>query len=291
MHIMLKKKSNINFLTAPEGTLLRKKSLALQIATVGYKLLPRGKAAFARAVGKVFLGNRGFVQVPTLHDLSLVVPAEAFDMAAFLQAEKNWDDHVLEECVSRIETGGVFYDIGSNLGYIGLGVARSGLTNLSTFAFEPNLKLAQAIAMASEVNNLNVDVLSVALSDQNTEVDLFIPSHSIHASLIARKANAHRVRVQCFRLDDLVMTGKIPPPSVMKIDVEGAEYKVFNGAQKILRRHKPVLIYECDSNAHRFGHSREDVEAILTGFGYGTITRITNREGKLTNDYVALPTV
>ena len=40
------------------------------------------------------------------------------------------------------------------------------------------------------------------------------------------------------------LASRIPPPDVLKIDVEGAELAVFHGAQKLLKEKRPILIFE-----------------------------------------------
>jgi hypothetical protein len=45
-------------------------------------------------------------------------------------------------------------------------------------------------------------------------------------------------------IDDLVERGDVPPPDVVKIDVEGSELAVIRGMRRTLERHRPVLICE-----------------------------------------------
>jgi FkbM family methyltransferase len=229
--------SDISSTPAPDLGRLLKHSPALRIATAGYRLLPRGKGAFARAVGRFLVRDGFFVEVPTPHGCSIVASAATLDMGAFLQVDKDWDDHVLEACIERTKDGGAFFDIGSNLGYMAISVARNGPKELAVVAFEPNPQLAQAIALSAEIYNFPVQVFSVALDESNGETDFFIPGHAIHASLVVREQDARLVRVQSIRLDDLVASGKLPPPTVIKIDVEGAEMRVFAGAEQTLRTH------------------------------------------------------
>lgn len=40
------------------------------------------------------------------------------------------------------------------------------------------------------------------------------------------------------------MAGQIPPPDVLKIDVEGAELDVFRGAVQMLKAKRPVILFE-----------------------------------------------
>ena len=56
-----------------------------------------------------------------------------------------------------------------------------------------------------------------------------------------------RIIVQTRSLDSLLRAGTISSPDVIKIDVEGAEEAVLNGARHILEMHKPSLFIEAHS--------------------------------------------
>lgn len=58
------------------------------------------------------------------------------------------------------------------------------------------------------------------------------------------------IEVEVKRLDDLVP--KSVPITLIKIDVEGAEFKVLKGAKELLTRDKPIVIFECGLGASDF---------------------------------------
>jgi len=59
-------------------------------------------------------------------------------------------------------------------------------------------------------------------------------------------------------------------PLLIKVDVEGAEWYVLNGARGILRRSSPVLIVSVHpSFLPRYGQSKQDIMSLLNGHGYG----------------------
>ena len=60
-----------------------------------------------------------------------------------------------------------------------------------------------------------------------------------------------------------------PALSLIKIDVQGAEARVLEGAQGTLARNRPVLLVEIDDRAlEAFGSSARNVEGLLAGLGY-----------------------
>ena len=67
----------------------------------------------------------------------------------------------------------------------------------------------------------------------------------------------------CAPADDLVEAGEIAPPSIIKIDVEGAEADVIRGALGTLRRYRPALLVE----VHHV-RAMHDVGVLLQEAGY-----------------------
>ena len=101
------------------------------------------------------------------------------------------------------------------------------------------------------------------LGSENGEGELFLAKFSIHASAISRQTKTRSIRCQRTTLDYLVSSESIPPPNVIKIDVEGSEMDVFKGAQDMIRKAKPSIIFEADDNCSRFGYSRQELFELL----------------------------
>ena len=64
--------------------------------------------------------------------------------------------------------------------------------------------------------------------------------------------DVHQLRVRTERLDDVLPGDYVP--TLIKIDVEGAEGAAFRGALETLRRHKPIVVFEHGlGGADRYG--------------------------------------
>lgn len=75
------------------------------------------------------------------------------------------------------------------------------------------------------------------------------------------------IEVQVRRLDDALPGGMVP--RLIKIDVEGAEMGVLRGAERTLRDHRPVLIFEHGlGSADHYGTQPEELFDFLAGLGY-----------------------
>lgn len=94
-----------------------------------------------------------------------------------------------------------------------------------------------------------VEVHQVALHNAEGEVSFFQPKSQTGYSSLRRPDGPHDVQqllVRCRRLDDLVPANR--KIGFMKIDVEGAELGVFQGATRVLRESKPVILFECTAS-------------------------------------------
>lgn len=141
----------------------------------------------------------------------------------------------------------VFYDVGANWGYFTLYVATIADFHGPIHAFEPipgtfaDLQdVVQQLGLAGRVS-----CHSLAASNQSGEGAMTIPDplHTGIARLVdpgKATGRSGMVRVPLARLDDL----KLPPPFLMKVDVEEHEFEALCGAEALLRKERPFLIFE-----------------------------------------------
>ena len=87
-----------------------------------------------------------------------------------------------------------------------------------------------------------------ALSDEDGETEfVYVPEAPAYSGLKERdydgkNVNPQRIPIQMRRLDDLVLANS--PVALLKIDVEGGELGVLRGAAELLKRDKPLVIFE-----------------------------------------------
>jgi FkbM family methyltransferase len=205
----------------------------------------------------------------THHGFLLHVDPNKVDMLASLKVTKHWDDHVLTACLLFLEDESVLYDIGANSGYVAIACSALRHDRVHVIAFEPQPTLSQSIVTSKIANQIkNLYVMRAALSDKTRIRELFLARHSIHAWFVPRDHCTGTLKVNTYALDDLVNTYGLPGADVLKVEVEGAEMEVFDGARAFLTSNKPTVIFECDDNVLRFGHMLADVITLFRELGY-----------------------
>jgi FkbM family methyltransferase len=169
---------------------------------------------------------------------------------------------------------------------------------VTVHAFEPQPTLVNSLAASIAMNGLTrAHAHRLLLGDRSGDADVFVPDHGVHASLVSREPGATRLTCRMETIDGLIAAGALPPPSVIKMDVEGAELLVLQGARNTLRTSPPVIVLEADDNMSRFGYTHRELFGLLREFASYSFHRIDGTEwvpvdslaGAALGDYVALP--
>src|SRR6478672_6329854 len=168
---------------------------------------------------------------------------------------------------NAIAPGDVCFDVGGWHGFYAGVMALAGASKV--FVFEPLPANCDRIRRLIELNPaLPIELLEAAVADRSGQTEFQVMGQESMGKLMEspfqpEKASSKHISVKLVALDDLVAQGRVAPPAVMKVDVEGAEFLVLRGAEKMLREHQPTLFLEI--------HSPElarDCRKFLEGLGY-----------------------
>jgi FkbM family methyltransferase len=142
-----------------------------------------------------------------------------------------------------VPAGGVAIDVGANLGEWSVPLAKAVGPSGRVLCCEPNPLVAAALAATLRINNLGqASVVAVALSNEDGEGRLKIDA--AHTGLSRLASGAEGVVVPLRRLDTVVAEHTLDRVDLVKIDVEGHERPVFDGAVQTLRRFRPAVVFE-----------------------------------------------
>ncbi|MEJ7783714.1 MAG: FkbM family methyltransferase [Solirubrobacteraceae bacterium] len=187
----------------------------------------------------------------------------------------------IREMLATLKPDDVLYDIGANVGLVALHAARK----CRTVAFEPDPSFLSRLHRNLELNpTVSVQVLQIAVSDREGWVALFTDGVGGNSpSLVHQRGAKNSVDVRARTLDALVEGGTLPKPTVLKLDIEGAEILALRGAEHLLGGPAPprALFLEVhDSFLPAFGSSADEVLGIVRGAGYVTIRYAAERAGQ-----------
>jgi FkbM family methyltransferase len=180
---------------------------------------------------------------------------------------------VQQALASCLKPGDTFYDIGANVGFFTVIGAKLVGASGRVYAFEPVRENVAIIQRNIKLNNFhNVTVLEKAVSSSTGQGELLLAEYAGgHTLLTAGTPPDVRgvMRVDLVAIDDLVAQQTLPPPDVVKIDVEGAELDVLHGMSQTLQHFQPTIIYEVDdSDRESFKRKRQDIEEFIRSIGY-----------------------
>jgi len=148
------------------------------------------------------------------------------------------------------------------------------------FVFEPLPANQKALCRLCELNpQLPVNVIAVALGAEDGAALLKVmPDASMgklsNSSFQSEVTALNEMSITVRKIDSLLQTREIPPPDVLKIDVEGAEADVLTGAREMLRVSRPRIFLEahggaleeaCSQQLVRLGYRIRRLERQISG--------------------------
>ncbi|MDB5416235.1 MAG: hypothetical protein JWR10_4570 [Rubritepida sp.] len=163
--------------------------------------------------------------------------------------------------IMGLPPGSVLWDIGANIGLYSLLAARRGMNVL---AFEPSASSFAALVRNVEINGFDrrIAAYCLAFAERTGLVALNMAStaagHSMHS--IEEREGGFRQAVPGFAIDDFVQYMDAPPPTVIKLDVDGIEPAILRGARETLRAHVREVLVEIDgANAAAGGNGIPEI--------------------------------
>lgn len=148
---------------------------------------------------------------------------------------------VNETVLSGLKKGDVFIDVGANVGYYSVLAGKIVGETGQVISIEPIPDTARVLNLNLRLNRLkNVKVLQKAAWNSNKILNIHIPKGFFGmASIYEPDGVADILEVEGFPLDGLLGVKKV---DFLKIDAEGSEYPILEGARKTLKRTRHVIL-------------------------------------------------
>jgi len=169
----------------------------------------------------------------------------------------------------------LFIDVGANVGsYTILACAARGARG---YCFEPIPATYQKLLENLQINNLSARVKPFNIGISDKECDLLFTSdkNTMNHVIANEEKSSNAINVHVSTLDQVLADES---PTVLKIDVEGFETKVINGAIHTLEnRSLHSIIMETNKSNQRYGYEGEQLIHTIKSKGFQTYTYEPNQ--------------
>jgi FkbM family methyltransferase len=170
----------------------------------------------------------------------------------------SYESEVQQALARSLGKGQVVYDVGAHLGFFTLLMARLVGDEGRVFALEPDPFMGPALEANVRLNGVtNVSVIRAA-AGRSAGRRRFSPGGG---SGIGHLADEGELAVEATTIDDL--SGSLGSPDLIKVDVEGGELEVLEGARETLAQRKTVLVVELHGPEYEVAATE-----LLAGLGY-----------------------
>lgn len=209
----------------------------------------RGQLHLLRAIDRALRAGGGAVDAEIGGVIFRLDTEDVIDFKLLYRASHQ--SNVVDYLSARLGEGPkVFWDVGANVGSFALPIA---LRNRGTtvHAFEPSPPVFARLSANMEKNPTlqhRVHGHHLALGDESGTARFFVSSEPFNSGVgglgPSRNRTERGVDVPIARGDDLLATGRVPVPDLIKIDVEGFELEVLRGLDGFLRRANVEVVFE-----------------------------------------------
>jgi len=198
------------------------------------------------------------------------------DMSQCTYVDGRYEPNEMYAMSKLISPGMRVVDVGANAGVFTLIAARLVGATGTVDAFEPSTRDPERLLANVSLNGLsNVKVHAEALGRASGKAVLAVagPDHPGHNTIggfaYSADARAYELEVDVTSLDDFATAQNLTHLDLLKIDVEGSETAVLQGARETLRRFRPILIVEAyDPSLRQLGTSAAELLELLRAADY-----------------------
>jgi FkbM family methyltransferase len=214
------------------------------------------KAAWAPSAARLAIerGARGLTfqrSLPPAFGRAPIVVSPAAGLRYIVRRIANVDPVLLSQAREFVREGQIVWDVGANVGLFSVAAAALAGPRGAVVSIEPDAWLVQLLRRTAGLQADTSAPMTVVPCGVAKGVGLrtfCIAERSRSSNYLAEYGRsqtggvAEQQTTVTLALDDLLRW--LPPPKIVKVDVEGAEAEVLAGAARLLEDHRPVLLLE-----------------------------------------------
>ena len=199
---------------------------------------------------------------------------QIYNLIRSLVGAKDWEKKAF---IEKIRPGWIVLEIGANEGYFTSLFQKLVGKKGSVHAFEPIHSTFKLLQESVSTYPRNYYLHNLGTGSENLEsVEFHLPVNdhgqatmTPHASNTWQNQEIQKVICKVVRLDDFEPIKNLKFINFIKLDAEGAELPSLRGAQKLLKKHKPILFFEgCKEWMKSFKYTPKDFDHFLEKLNY-----------------------
>jgi FkbM family methyltransferase len=211
--------------------------------------------------------------VAKMLECSLLVPANP-GLVAELESAAGYEPWVLPYFLDQCRPGGVVLDVGASVGAFALPAARRVGPEGVVYAVEAAPLNCRLLAQSIALNRLdNVVLLPVAISDVLGHAQMLRQSYT-NNNVLEPDDEAHLADLHSHDVIPVVpldlLRSALRPVDLIKMDIEGMEYRATKGAITLIKADRPIVFLEYSPHFQRrlSGVSGETLIKLFQDLGY-----------------------
>lgn len=183
-----------------------------------------------------------------------------------------FEKEIIEYYSKLLKKGDVVLDVGANIGIYSLIAGKKIGAKGKVYGFEPADIAFEKFQYHIDLNGLkNIVPIKSGVSNYTGKSEFNICEDDAFNSLGDKplKEIISKKTIDIVSIDDFVLHNNINKVDIIKVDTEGAEFLVFEGAKKTLQKDKPSLFFEYNPEAiEGFDNDSINLINLLRAFGY-----------------------
>ncbi|HEY1719833.1 MAG TPA: FkbM family methyltransferase [Magnetospirillaceae bacterium] len=204
---------------------------------------------------------------------------------SFVTKGQYYEPEISQLMLRVVRDGDTVIDVGANVGFFTILAATLVGSNGRVVSFEPDPANRARLTNNSAINGYTqCTLIESPVTDKPGTVEFFINSDDSGGNAlwdpaqfpgnVRSQAQKKVMQVQATTLDDEIVRQKLLTPKLIKVDTEGADQRVLEGARKLLAKAAVPFVV---SELHEFGLekmncSQESFRGYMEGLGYSTFT-------------------
>ncbi len=224
-------------------------------------------------------------------------------LAHHLSSGYRFEPDVIKCAASMLRPGDIVFDVGANIGLISLAIHRK-VPKTMIHCFEPSPYPYRMLKKTIRENALQKYFIPWNVGVYKNTGELTFHVHATKDALGDGIKDTHRagetepINIRVTTVDWFVAEHRIPALALIKVDVEGSELSVLQGAKQTLKKYRPAILFEANpKNVQTYNLRVNDIYRFLSSMDYSVYTlrkkplsesEFTLMTGKEDN-YLALP--